>query len=286
MKWIGDMNMNAKETIYYPQDEMTTVLVPVTSGCSYNKCAFCGMYKDYKYEQLPFSDIETVLMNTYEYTERVFLTGAEPLSIGYEKMVKLLNMIKKHIPYCACVASYASIKNVEKYSVEQLSILHNLGLRLLYIGFETGRDDILEKMNKQHRRDEAITQARKLNEANLIFNSIILYGIAGKDESVSNAIATADMINHFNTNKVITMNLTVFADTELSRMVDRGEFTPSIGYERMLELKTLIENLDPKKDTIFDTTHPTNIIKIKGILPKDKNILLEQLESYMNIMNT
>lgn len=278
--------MNTKETIYYPQDEMTTVLLPVTSGCSYNKCAFCGMYKDYIYKQVSFSDIENVLRNTYEYTEKVFLTGAEPLSIGYEKMIKLLNMIKKYIPYCACVASYASIKNIESYTLEELSNLHNLGLRLLYIGFETGRDDILEKMNKQHRREEAIKQAKKLNKANLQFNTIILYGIAGKGESVANAEATADMINSFNTNKIITMNLTVFADTELSRMVERGEFTPSIGYERLLELKTLIEKLSPSKNTIFDTTHPTNIIKIKGILPEDRDELLLKLERHMKIMNT
>lgn len=74
------------------------------------------MYKDYEYSEVPFSDIEMHLINGYAYTEKVFLTGADPLTIGFEKMKHLLEMIHKHLPYCACVASYASIKSIRVYS--------------------------------------------------------------------------------------------------------------------------------------------------------------------------
>lgn len=265
------------DTVYYPQDEMTTVLLPVTLGCSYNKCTFCSMYKDDKYCEVPFSDIERQLLNGYIYTEKVFLTGADPMSIGFDKMKQLLDMIHEYLPYCACVASYASIKNIAKYSVEELSILHDAGLRLLYIGFETGRDDILKLMNKGHTVNEAIKQGKKLNEAKIPFNSILMYGIAGKDESVDNAIATAKMINQFITNKVITMSLTVFEGTELNNMIKKGDFILSYGSERLVEIRTLLENLEPKQPMIFDTTHPTNIIKIKGTLPQDKQRLIDEV---------
>ena len=248
-----------------------------TSGCSYNKCAFCSMYKDNKYGEVPFSDIEMQLLNVNKYTEKVFLTGAEPMSIGFDKMKQLLDMIHHYLPYCACVASYASIKNIAKYSVEELSFLHDAGIRLLYIGFETGRDDILKLMNKGHTVNEAIKQAEKLNKAKITFNTIIMYGIAGKGESVENAVATAKMINQFVTNKVITMNLTVFEGTELNNMVKRNDFIPTCGNERLVEIRTLLENLEPKQPTIFDTTHPTNIIKIKGTLPQDKERLIDEV---------
>lgn len=270
--------MKLDETVYYPQDEMTTVLVPVTAGCSYNKCAFCSMYKDNKYSEIPFSEIEMQLKNGYTYTEKIFLLGADPLAIGFEKMKTLLEMIHKYLPYCARVASYAAIKSIEKYSIEELSILHNAGLRLLYIGFETGRDDVLQSMHKGHTVEQAIAQAQKLNAAKLPFNSIVMYGIAGKGESVANAEATAKMINQFKTDKVITMNLQVMYGTEMDRMVRSGEFVPAPGDERLLEIKTLIDNLIPLQPTIFDTTHPTNMIKIKGVLPKDKERLLRNLE--------
>lgn len=269
--------MNINETIYYPQDEMNTVLIPVTRGCSYNKCIFCSMYKDIGYSQVEFDEIEMQLINIYKYTEKVFLTGAEPLSIGFEKMKKLLMLIKKHLPYCACVASYASIKNIAKYTEEELSELHNLGLRLLYIGFESGSDEVLKFIKKGHTVKDAITQAKKLNKAKLPFNTIILCGIAGKGNGVKNSIAAAKMINQFTTNKVITMNLTIFAGTEIYIMEQKGEFKPSYGQERVLEIKSLIENLNPEKNTIFDTTHPTNIVNIKGVLPQDKEKLLKEV---------
>lgn len=273
--------MYKEDTVFYPQDEMTTVLLPVTSGCSYNKCVFCSMYKDIKYCEIPFHNIEMELLHGYKYTEKIFLTGADPLNIGFKNMKTLLELIHKHLPYCACVASYASIKSISKYSAKELSILHDLGLRLLYIGFETGRNDILRLMNKGHTVNEAIEQGKKLNDAKLSFNSILMYGIAGKDEGIKNATATAHMLNSFISNKIITMNLTVFFGTELNNMIKKGVFVPAQRTERLFEIRTLIECLEPKQSTIFDTTHPTNIIKIKGTLPQDKEMLLNNVTYYI-----
>lgn len=266
--------MSENEMVFYPQDEMNTVLLPVTIGCSYNKCAFCSMYKDNAYSQVSLGDIEQHLMNINIYTERIFLTGADPLSIGFENMKVILEMIRKYIPYCACVVAYASINNISMYSLEQLSELHNLGLRMLYIGFETGRDDILKLMKKNHKVEDAIKQAKKLNQAKLQFNSIIMYGIAGLGECEKNAKITAEMLNQFISTRIIMMNLTVFHGTELKEMILRNEFKVPNRKERLLELKILIENIVPLQSMIFDTTHPTNIIKIKGVLPEDRNKLI------------
>lgn len=270
--------MNENEMVFYPQDEMNTVLLPVTIGCSYNRCSFCSMYKDNEYAHIPLTDIENHLINGNIYTERIFLTGADPMSIGFEKMKIILEMIRKHIPYCGCVASYASVKNISMYSPKELSELHDLGLRMLYIGFETGRDDILKLMNKGHTAEEAVKQAKKLNEAKLQFNSILMYGIAGDGECIENARVSAEMLNQFITTRIIMMNLTVFHGTELTQMISRGEFKAAGRTERLLELKTLIENIVPLKPTIFDTTHPTNIIKIKGTLPQDKEKLISMIK--------
>lgn len=272
--------MNKDDTVYYPQDEMNTMLIPVTIGCYYNRCAFCSMYKDVPYSEVPFFEIEMNLMNGYEYTEKVFLTGADPVAIGFEKLVKLLEMIKKHLPYCACVASYASIRSISMYSLEELSALHDLGLRLLYIGFETGSDKVLKMMRKGHVVDTAVEQALKLNRAHIRFNSIIMYGIAGSGKCEENAIETAKMLGRFETERIITMNLTVFDGAELYDMVKRGEFTPPSKEERLMEIAALLENIQPKKSAVFDTTHPTNLIKIKGRVPEERERLLAEVNSY------
>lgn len=96
--------MNETQIIFYPQDEMMTFMLPVTKGCSYNQCAFCSMYKDIEYNEISFHEIEMELQHGPLYTERVFLTGADPMAIGFEKMKRLLAMIHDYLPYCACVA--------------------------------------------------------------------------------------------------------------------------------------------------------------------------------------
>ena len=266
-----------KDMVYYPQDELNTFLLPVTRGCSYNQCAFCSMYKDIPYREVPVSEIEKILMNAGRYTEKVFLTGADPLVIGFRKMKALLAMIRQYLPYCACVASYASIRNLAQYTVEELTILHDDGLRLLYIGFESGDDEILSLMKKSHRRTDAIREAKKLNQARLPFNTIIMYGIAGAGQGEKNARATADMINQFTTRTIITMNLKIFGGTPLETMVNSGRFVPAQPVELLLELRTLLEELNPSQPTLFNTTHPTNLIQIKGVLPKDRDELLNEI---------
>ena len=266
-----------KDMVYYPQDELNTFLLPVTRGCSYNQCAFCSMYKDIPYREVPVSEIEKILMNAGRYTEKVFLTGADPLAIGFRKMKSLLAMIRQYLPYCACVASYASIRNLAQYTVEELVILHDDGLRLLYIGFESGDDEVLSLMKKSHRRTDAIREAKKLNQARLPFNTIIMYGIAGAGQGEKNARATADMINQFTTRTIITMNLNIFGGTPLETMVNSGRFVPAQPVELLLELRTLLEELNPSQPTLFNTTHPTNLIQIKGVLPKDRDELLNEI---------
>ncbi len=109
-----------------------------------------------------------------------------------------------------------------------------------------------------------------------------MYGIAGEGESVKNAEATVDMVNRFQTDRIITMSLLVFFGTELEGMVKRKEFTPPDSKERLLEIRTLLEGLDPKGQTCFDTTHPSNIIKISGTLPRDKERLIREVTRYLD----
>ena len=107
--------MSESRNIFYPQTEITTVLVPVTRGCSFNQCAFCSMYKEEAYEEVMLQEIEFELMNGETYTERVFLTGADPLSVGYEKMMRILKLIQKYYP---CLL-YTSQKSLERSKIEK-----------------------------------------------------------------------------------------------------------------------------------------------------------------------
>ena len=269
--------MNESETIYYPQDEINTMLLPVTEGCSYNQCTFCSMYKGVEYKETSLEQIRQVLRNADMYTERLFLVGADPLCVGFEKMMKILEEVKKALPYCACVASYTAVKTLKKYTKDQLAELHDNGLRLLYIGVESGSSKTLGLMHKGHTPLECVEQGKKLNEAHLMYNAIIMYGSAGAGECVENAKETAKMLNQMNPEKIITMNLTLFMGTKLYNAAEKGDYIPAPVSERCAELSELIKNLYPEKKVMIDTTHPTNIKRIRGYLPDEREELLEKL---------
>ena len=275
--------MNSNETVYYPQDELTTMLLPVSTGCPYNKCTFCSMYKDEKYGFIPLNEIEFQLMHGYEYTEKIFLTGADPMSIGFERMTAILKLVQKHLPYCCRCACYSSVRSLMKYTDEELDKLHNLGLRLLYIGFESGDDDILKFINKGNTVSASIETGKRLNKLHLPFNSIIMYGIGGRGNYENHAVNTAKMLSSFKSRKIITMNLTVFDATPISKMIEEGKFCEESNEEKLLELKCILEHLDIEEETEFDTTHPTNMIKIKGNLPRETPRLLRRIDENLNI---
>ena len=132
-------------------------------------------------------------------------------------------------------------------------------------------------MGKGHTVEMAIEQGKKLNKANILFNAIVMYGIAGQGNSVENAVKTAEMLNQFDSYKIVTMNLTVFEMTELAKMVQNKEFVQADTNEKLLEIKTLLEHLEVKKATIFDTTYTTNLIKLEGTLPEAKERLIKEM---------
>lgn len=166
--------------------------------------------------------------------------------------------IKKYLPYCACVSMYVSIKNLRDKSVEQLKELHRLGLGFLYIGLESGSDRILQQMKKGHTCAEAVEQLKKLNEAQIPFNSILIYGLGGAGTAKENAQASARMLNQVRSANIIMMNLTVFPDTELEKWCRDGSFIQASGRERIEELAYLLEELDVTTPTGFSTSHVTN----------------------------
>jgi radical SAM superfamily enzyme YgiQ (UPF0313 family) len=277
----GVVLMDEKSSVHYPQDEMTTMLIPVTIGCPWNKCIFCTMYKDDEYSLVPMEQIRQQLINGYKYTEKVFLTGADPLYTGHSKMMSILEEISQRLPYCARVASYASIRSVSRFSDKELSQLHHAGLRLLYIGFETGSDRFLKLMNKGHTREDAIREAKRLEKAKLPYNAIILTGIGGADTWEENARETAHMINQIHPKTLITMNLMLMEGSGLSALVEKGEFIPAPRIENLLETRALLQNLDLDKRMEFDTTHPSNLIKIRGELPGDRDRLLGEISKVL-----
>lgn len=272
--------MKYDEVIYRPPSEAYTLLLQVTSGCSHNKCTYCNMYKDLQFKTESLEQIEKDLIEakiSHKNTKKIYLLNGDPFSLNSNKLKSIARLIHKHLPSCETISMYSSIKSIENKSIEELKELKVLGINDLYIGIETGRDESLKYINKGNTSREAVEQLQKLNQASIDFISIIMYGVAGKDKGIENALATAELLNSVRSKAIALMNLTLIPDTDLYQEAIQGNFIEASEQEKLIEVKTLIENLDLKDETLFSSIHMSNIESLNGILPRDKEIFIDRL---------
>ena len=270
--------------IYYPPYENRSILIPASYGCPHNQCAFCSMYKDTPYREVSLLDIKQSIREVSEYrpcSERVFLLGGQSFCLKADKRKEILRYIRERLPLCEAVSMYASIRSVADKTDADLAELKALGLGKLYIGVESGCDEILEEMHKGHTGEEAARQLKRLNQAGIPFHSIIMYGIGGRGRGIQNALATANVLNQVESVAIVPMCLTIMPSTELERRVHSGEFEEANFAELLLELRTLLENLDLNTPTPFATDHATNRFLVAGTLPQDKEKMVSQLDQML-----
>lgn len=272
--------MKYDEVIYRPPSEAYTLLLQVTSGCSHNKCSYCSMYKDITFKTESLEQIEKDLIEakkTHINTKKIYLLNGDPFSLSADKLKSIAELIHKHLPNCQTISMYASISNIENKTMEELKELKALGINDLYIGVETGFDESLKRINKGNTSKQAIEQLQRLNQASIDFISIIMYGVAGKGKGIENALATANLLNSVKSKAIALMNLTLIPGTALYEEARRGDFIEASDREKLIEEKTLIENLNLKDDTLFSSIHMSNIESLNGILPRDKEAFVHRL---------
>ena len=232
--------------IWRPPYEASSQLLQVTAGCTHNKCKFCSLYDGTKFRLSPISEIEADLNVIRDYqpkARRVFLTGANPFALSYNKLLDLGLLIRKYLPYCETIGAFSRISDIKAKTVEELKNLRHLGFDSISIGTETGDDETLTRMNKGNTAADTLEQCRKLEEANIRYNLVYLTGLAGKGKGQQNAINTANLFNQLHPFIINVVSLTVFPESELFQEIQEGTFTESSEHERLLELKTLLSKL-------------------------------------------
>lgn len=268
--------------IWRPPYEASSQLLQITAGCTHNKCKFCSLYDGTKFRLSPLSEIEADLNVIREYqpkARRIFLTGANPFALSFNKLLDLGLLIRKYLPYCETIGAFSRISDIKAKTVEELKNLRHLGFDSISIGTETGDDETLTRMNKGNTAADTLEQCKKLEEANIRYNLVYLTGLAGKGKGQQNAINTANLFNQLHPFIINVVSLTVFPESELFREIQEGTFTESSEHERLFELKTLLSKLEITTTLLGNTV--SNSIPFTGILPKDKNEILKGLDSAM-----
>ena len=261
---------------YRPPFEANSLLLQVTRGCSHNSCAFCTMYRDTPFgeetlEQIQRDIDEAAQMNLN--THRAFLVNGDAFCLPASKLARVAEMMGEKLPQIRTIAMYASIRNIQEKTDEELRMLRRLGINELNIGVESGMDDVLDYMNKGYTAAEAKAELLRLKEAGFDYALNIIFGAAGSGRQREHAAQTARLVN--DTQPFLIFSGTVHTDPgcPLYDAVQEGSFVECTIGEYLEEEELFIEDLDLERCFYFGL-HPSNVIQMQGWLPDDKEEMI------------
>jgi len=266
--------------IIRPPSEAYSLLLQVTVGCSHNRCTFCGTYRQKKFKIKPIERIEKDLQEarTYGRVEKLFLCDGDAIIIPQPRLVEILKLVRHYLPTLDRIGSYANAKSILRKSVEELKELRDLGMKILYLGVETGNTDLLKKIDKGATREQFAQAARRVKEAGIELSATVILGIGGIEKSIEHAMDTASLLTEMDPDYVGALTLMLVPQTPLYEDYIAGRFVlpDKIGFIRELYLMIANSNFT---DCYFTSNHASNYLPIKARLPRQKEKVLKMIES-------
>lgn len=267
--------------------ERGTYTVPVSVGCPYNRCKFCGLFKHLKYREIPLDQIEAELGRAASLgadPRAVFLGDGNAFDLPVPRLAEVLRMVRRAFPSCEEIKMDATVTSILRRSDSELRSLASLGARRLYIGIESGLDDVLKMMDKDHDMAQARTAAARLIDAGMIYDAHIMTGIAGRGRGMENAEATASFLIDHGASRVTNFSMFVGRRRALYREMRAGkiDFHPASEQENLEEARRLVDLLsDAGRDIFFDSSHDFIGLRTTGHLPTDRDRMARRLDDWI-----
>ena len=262
--------------MYKPPIERNSLLISLTEGCPYNKCRFCGTYKNTEFRVLSLPSVESYVKEHLVENSRVYFVGADPLCLSISNIDQRINLIKNYLSGVVEFTMYARVASVKAKSNEDLALLKSLGVNELYLGIECGLDDVLSYFRKGITTQDIKEQCARLKEAGIKHRDMIMFGAAGSGRYEESAKALAELENTTKPEMIITNNLSFISSAPIVDDVQEQKFKPAKLSEILLEAKTLIENLDISETYIW-SAEPLGFINLRGNLVRDRAKLLDKI---------
>ena len=278
---IASDEMHYEGNCIRPPSEAFSILLQVTVGCSHNKCTFCGTYTDKRFRIKDDNMILGDILFASKYMkrqDRVFLMDGDALIIPQKRLMWILDRIKEHLPWVRRVGAYANAKSIKMKTPEQLKDLKKNGLGILYLGVETGDEELLKQIRKGSSPQHLINMGRKVREAGIKLSVTVLLGIAGRKRSLEHAKATGELLSGMDPNYVGALTVMLIPGTPLHEEFQNGTFEVPTEKELLLELREMIAHTNLSRGLFF-SNHASNYLPIKARLPKGKQVALDQIDS-------
>jgi tRNA A37 methylthiotransferase MiaB len=283
--------------IIRPPSEWRSYFLPLTSGCSNNTCTFCNYYgaklKIRKAEEV-INEIDALaLFRQYGIClpsmppliyavarqwdgQRIFLQDGDALTYPFPKLRQILAYLNEKFPHIERIGAYATAKDILRKSAEELRQLKKLKLGILYMGVESGDEEVLEKVGKKITYEQMVEAGRKTKEAGLILSVTIILGLDGVAGSKKHALSTSKILSEIDPDYAGALTLTLVPGTPLFEQTRQGHFHPITPFQSLEELKIIVENTN-FTNCFFSSMHASNYFTIRGWLPREKEKMLNEL---------
>ena len=205
--------------------------------------------------------------------ERVFLENGDPFCLNAEKLKGICGMVHAYLPNVKTIAMYASVLNIMAKSDKELAELRNCGINDLNIGVESGLDEALHMMNKGYTAIQAKEQLLRLKKAGIRYGANVIFGCAGNERRIENAMAAAELLNETEPYLIFTGTIHSEPGCSLYEETKNGRFRESTIGEYLEEEECFLEHLQVD-DCFFFGAHPSNVCRLYGWLKDNQEEMI------------
>ena len=273
--------MRYEGMVYRPPSEARSLIVQVTIGCAHNTCTFCNMYKAKDFRVRSMEEIMEDLKEAHDsygaYVQKVFLADGDALVLQTEKLLEILKAVRELFPNCTRVASYGTAQDILRKSEEELKSLQKAGLGIVYVGAESGDDEILASICKGVTAEELKAAGQKLKRCGIQTSVTLISGLGGRSKVKEHARSCAELISAMNPEYASFLTLRLYEGTPMYDDVVTGRFERITADEIVDEMKIFLEHVD-SPGTVFRTNHASNYVVLAGNLNEDIPSMLAQLD--------
>lgn len=284
--------------IYRPPSEADSYYLPLTAGCSNHSCIFCR-YFGYKVQFRDFEEIKMEIDAMHLYRtrgikipgmdeavyyflqrwdgRRIFLQDGDALIFPFARLLDIMRYLNEKFPDLERIGSYTDPSGTLLKSVDEFHALKKLKLGIVYLGVESGDEELLKKIGKNVGYDQMVAAGRRIKEAGIKLSVTVLLGLGGKEGSMKHAVETARIISDIDPEYCGALTLTLVPGTPLHEMVRLGEFHMITPFESLQELRVIIQKASVT-DCFFSSVHASNYITVRGTLPGDRDKMIKQID--------
>jgi radical SAM superfamily enzyme YgiQ (UPF0313 family) len=270
-------------SLYRPPSEADSLILQATLGCSYNRCTFCAMYREKRFQVRPLDELVREVRWAAENlpgVRKVFLADGDALVAKASFLAGLLEEIRRSLPGLKRVSCYASPQALQVRTVAEMAELRDLGLSQYYLGIESGHDEVLTALEKGVDAAEMVRVGRKAAEAGVKLSTMILLGAGGRRLSAEHARASAEVVSAIDPRFVSTLVMTPVEGTPLWEAAGRGEVDELDPIELAAELREFLAHTRVS-GAIFRSNHASNFLALAGTLPRDRERMVAALDDVL-----